>query len=400
MAAVILKTCQASDALLLGVSAFTRQLIAAYEARADMIFVIGRPANDVWKQLILRQGYNPHLTQFVDDIHAIAPEPDSRWLMLHEDGLVTAEALRLALASLADEQLMADGKIVAAVAGSPAAALLLLKDDHGGYHKTVRRLAADQYIALNNRAAAEWQIVVRTCKESDGWVARYLNRRLSNQISMPAARLGLDPMTFTLITAVVALSMFLMLIYGSPITLIAGCLLFQAASILDGVDGEIARATYKSSKIGANLDTGIDMMTNIAFVAGLTIGLAKTEGIQYATFGMALAAAMLFCVLTMTLLLYLGPKGGSFDVLGRALAENFAAKPPLQRGMVWVEHFFKRDFFALFFALLALAGHVTAIPWFLAFGVAGWFAAIVYCAPLILNDREGRLLPKHLRGNG
>jgi CDP-L-myo-inositol myo-inositolphosphotransferase len=59
--------------------------------------------------------------------------------------------------------------------------------------------------------------------------------------------------------------------------LIAGGLLFMPL-VFDGVDGEIARATFRSSPAGAALDTGVDMATNLAFMLGVTINLGLSEG--------------------------------------------------------------------------------------------------------------------------
>ena len=65
---------------------------------------------------------------------------------------------------------------------------------------------------------------------------------------------------------------------GGEAGLIAGAILFQAASILDGVDGEMARATWRSSPAGATLDSVVDIATNLLFVSALTVNLALRDG--------------------------------------------------------------------------------------------------------------------------
>src|SRR3546814_20125528 len=60
--------------------------------------------------------------------------------------------------------------------------------------------------------------------------------------------------------------------------------------MLDGVDGEIARAAQRTSKIGASLDSLTDAVTNLGFLAGLGIGLAQQgDGpvLSYAVAGFA-----------------------------------------------------------------------------------------------------------------
>ena len=61
---------------------------------------------------------------------------------------------------------------------------------------------------------------------------------------------------------------------GGEAGLVLGGLLFHAASVLDGVDGEMARATLRTSPSGATLDSAVDLATNFLFLAGITVHLA------------------------------------------------------------------------------------------------------------------------------
>ena len=69
-------------------------------------------------------------------------------------------------------------------------------------------------------------------------------------------------------TRLLALAMLPVLLLGGETGLILGGILFQAASVLDGVDGEMARATFRTSPSGATLDSAVDIATNLLFVAG------------------------------------------------------------------------------------------------------------------------------------
>src|SRR5437763_7771900 len=62
---------------------------------------------------------------------------------------------------------------------------------------------------------------------------------------------------------------------GGKTGLILGAILFQAASVIDGVDGEMARATFRASDLGRTLDSTVDMGTNLLFLLGLTIHLGR-----------------------------------------------------------------------------------------------------------------------------
>lgn len=124
-------------------------------------------------------------------------------------------------------------------------------------------------------------ILRATAKPGDGFVSRRLNRPVSQRISMLLLHIpGIRPVHATLGTALLAVAMFAALVAGGEAGLIAGGLLFHAASVFDGVDGEIARATWRTSPAGAVFDTAVDLTTNLLFIAGVTINLAEHTGPQ------------------------------------------------------------------------------------------------------------------------
>lgn len=125
---------------------------------------------------------------------------------------------------------------------------------------------ADPEAAL--RAAAR-AIVRGTAKPGDGMISRHCNRPLSQAASAMLLRLTwIRPGHASLLTLLAAVLMLTCLMTGGQGGLVAGAVLFQIASVVDGIDGEIARATFRSSKAGASLDSLIDAFTNIAFLGG------------------------------------------------------------------------------------------------------------------------------------
>lgn len=114
-------------------------------------------------------------------------------------------------------------------------------------------------------------------KPVDGFVSRHFNRYISGAITPLLARTGLPPNLFTVLFLVVGLlAAWMAASGGSPWELVAAGLLFQAQSILDGCDGELARLTYRFSRIGQWLDTVSDGITNYAFCFGLAVGLTRS----------------------------------------------------------------------------------------------------------------------------
>jgi 1L-myo-inositol 1-phosphate cytidylyltransferase / CDP-L-myo-inositol myo-inositolphosphotransferase len=116
-------------------------------------------------------------------------------------------------------------------------------------------------------------------KAHDGPVARWLNRPVSTRISMLLAPLRLHPDLVSLAAFVVGVSAAGLLGAGHGV---AGGLLVQACSILDGSDGEAARLQLRPDPRGAFLDGVLDRLCDAAILAGLGIwalGDGTTSGI-------------------------------------------------------------------------------------------------------------------------
>lgn len=127
-------------------------------------------------------------------------------------------------------------------------------------------------------------------KPWDGPVARLLNRRLSWRLSLLLLlRAGASPNAATLFAFLLALLSAGALAAGHEwsAALVAGGVLTQIASVADGVDGEIARASLRASPSGAFLDSVLDRIADAALLAGL----ALAAGLDTATWA-ALAAAL------------------------------------------------------------------------------------------------------------
>lgn len=198
-------------------------------------------------------------------------------------------------------------------------------------------------------------LLKRTAKAGDGIVSRWINRPISRAISrlfllVPAAR----PVHATMLTAVLAVLMFFCLLIDGRLGLILGPILFQAASVIDGVDGEMARVTFRSSHRGAVLDSSVDMITNLLFVAGVTIHFAM-EGRQML---MLEAIASLVSMATgIAIVGWMARRGGGdpgFNLLKSRLYDRFPSGigHGIARALVYVT---SRDFFAFMLMLMFVA---------------------------------------------
>jgi len=141
------------------------------------------------------------------------------------------------------------------------------------------RVEADPDARSSAPPLSSWEIIRHTAKPGDGLVSRWLNRPISQRLTwlvlaMPAAR----PIHVTMFNAMLAAIMVVALLAGSQAGLLLGGILFHSASVLDGVDGEMARATFRTSAAGAALDSAIDMATNLLFIAAVSAHLAWRDG--------------------------------------------------------------------------------------------------------------------------
>jgi CDP-L-myo-inositol myo-inositolphosphotransferase len=102
----------------------------------------------------------------------------------------------------------------------------------------------------------------------DGYVSRYLNRKLSDPLSRLLARTPLTPNQVTWAAFAVAALAFAGFLAGQNI--VAG-LLVQLSSIIDGVDGGLARLKGMTSAFGGFLDSVLDRYADTLIILGLTL---------------------------------------------------------------------------------------------------------------------------------
>ena len=131
-------------------------------------------------------------------------------------------------------------------------------------------------------------------KDTDGFMARHFDRHISGTISRFLLKTPITPNQITVaVTALGVGAGFCMAQPGYNPKLL-GSLLFLLTSILDGCDGEIARAKKMTSKLGGWLDLWGDNVVHIAVFYGLGVGLYKDTWREvYLILGRAAAAGTL-----------------------------------------------------------------------------------------------------------
>ena len=271
---------------------------------------------------------------------------------------------------VAGESLVAAGNMHDALADNWVLPIGLEFAAAAGGHQIFERIAAAR--AAGELDDAELRIVASTTKPSDGIVSRKLNRPISQAISRRLLKWpGIRPIHATAVTTFLAVAMVLSLLAGGDAGLIAGAMLFQAASIFDGVDGEIARATFRTSRWGAMADSLVDAATNIGFIGGVVVNL----WIQGNTFAAMVGAAGLAMMAIGLFLIGRRARSGTGKFTFNAVKDHF--RGPKSRPMQWLIWLTMRDFYALAAVLFVVTGF--AAEGLVAFGViaSGWLVVVL-----------------------
>jgi CDP-L-myo-inositol myo-inositolphosphotransferase len=110
-------------------------------------------------------------------------------------------------------------------------------------------------------------------KPQDGFVSRFLNRPISSRITRLLVKFPIHPSVFTASIFVLPVIAGVCLVRGDYLSVLLGAAIFQVFSILDGCDGEIARAKNLESKFGERLDNLCDFLGSLIYVLALGSGL-------------------------------------------------------------------------------------------------------------------------------
>ena len=101
-------------------------------------------------------------------------------------------------------------------------------------------------------------------KDTEGFMSRYVERKISIAISKRLVNTSVTPNQMTIFSVFVGILGAYLISLGGTFNQSAGALLFLAHSILDGCDGEIARIKFLESKFGGVLDFWGDNIVHAA----------------------------------------------------------------------------------------------------------------------------------------
>jgi phosphatidylglycerophosphate synthase len=222
-------------------------------------------------------------------------------------------------------------------------------------------------VSADDLPRAETHLLESLVKDTEGFMSRHFERKVSLAISRRLASTSVTPNAMTLFSVAVGLA-------GAPFFLTpargpetAGAVLFLFHSILDGCDGELARLKFQESRSGGVLDFWGDNVVHCAVFAAMAVGWARLAGAAWPLLLGACAVA--------------GTLGSAFFVFRRTMSGAAHREGPLYTSVATqgattlsriADALSRRDFIYLVLILSA-------------FGKARWFLALAAVgAPLYL----------------
>ncbi len=127
----------------------------------------------------------------------------------------------------------------------------------------------------------------------NGYISKHINRKMSEPMARLLAKTKVTPNQMTWAAFGIALLSFVSFALGNNI--IAG-LLVQLSSIVDGIDGSLARLKGMTSEFGGFLDSVLDRYADILIVLGLTLWSLSHEAYSGIWLAGMLAITGIICV--------------------------------------------------------------------------------------------------------
>jgi phosphatidylglycerophosphate synthase len=232
---------------------------------------------------------------------------------------------------------------------------------------------------------AERELLRSLRKDADGAVAKF-DRYVSLAISRPLMALPIKPNHITAVAVLIGILCGVLVAHGGYAWMLLGAAAFQLNSILDGVDGEIARAKLLESPSGQWLDTVSDDLSNLAFMVGVSVGSYRTWGsLMYLALGAIAGVSLVISDVIMYHYLITRTHTGDLNdfVLpwhqGRAHRQDRSEQPKglISRVVGKLEWVFRRDAYVFMSTLFGVAGQLRFMTWLFAAGTTVFWVSIL-----------------------
>lgn len=381
--AVILPPTDASYRNVAGLPLLRRIVLSAQRAGFEAIIALGNPDDARLRRLLLRDRRTRDLP--IADGNLAELLASERVALIPSDLLLDATTLQSVLASergtgtvLFGAGAERDYGIVLCSRADTPRLLPALAGRRGLAEQGVDRVPLETGICLRVRDEAdaregERRLVAelrRSTAETDGPIARF-DRALSTRISQRLVLTPLRPNHITTIGTCIGLLAAWCFARGTYASSLLGALLFWAAVILDGCDGEVARLKFQETRYGGLYDVVTDNVVHVAIFAGLGVGFYRDHPeANLALMAGGLVLGFLLCLVATV-----------FCLLRHPPVKNL--RPRSRRGRIRqallraFEALMNRDF-AYLLVLLALFDRLEWFLWSAVFGTYAYAAGLVW----------------------
>ncbi|MEX2220881.1 MAG: CDP-alcohol phosphatidyltransferase family protein [Candidatus Rokuibacteriota bacterium] len=206
--------------------------------------------------------------------------PQARWLRALREMPLDPEALAVDPSLTAVVESAGIGEVLRS-AGLAAGAQDLITALSGRLPRTTQPGDPAGRFALGGAAgaeAAEEWLLRSLIKDTEGFMSRHVERRVSLAITRRLVGTRITPNVMTLVSLTIGLLGASFFLSAEPRHQIVGALLFLTHSILDGCDGELARLKFLESPIGARLDFWGDNLVHVAVFGCMAAGWSLAAG--------------------------------------------------------------------------------------------------------------------------
>jgi phosphatidylglycerophosphate synthase len=359
-------SCPSADTRLLGVEFLDR--IARQSRRAGFGEVILRPGSDDIRKLPER-----FLIVFPNLLLS-----DRAWKRLHsleaECDTVTALSTSDSIALIRSKDANLIRAAFAASRDYPELLRRLRSRLRSGYMGVV---ASDSVVfrSERDRENVETWLLRGLIKDAEGFMSRYLERRISLAVSRRLANTRVTPDTMTFVSVGIGIIGAVFFVFPRRRSQVIGALLFWLHSVLDGCDGELARLKFAESRRGGLLDFwGDNVVHSAVFLAiALRLYLDRSRALAFSLAALSVGGTLVSAGFVYWTTMRRKPTEGP---LFASVVDSTLVKPgELAAAERIADQLARRDFIYLVVAL-AVLGKVRWFLWMGAVGAPIYFLAL------------------------
>jgi phosphatidylglycerophosphate synthase len=152
---------------------------------------------------------------------------------------------------------------------------------------------AMEIVDAASAAKAERKLWASLTSTADGVVDRFVNRPVGRPLSKLLVGTPISPNQVSIASILIGVASAWFFARGN---FVIGALVFQLCAIIDCVDGDLARALFKQSRLGKWLDLGGDQVVHFSVFAAIGIGLARIDpSVPALALGTSAALGVVLC---------------------------------------------------------------------------------------------------------